>query len=281
MGLCSCGGSGRPGGLGPLRGSPTPEASASEAESSPEPGGEPGAQETSDPEAEELLSRVEDAVAEVSSVQMTGRMESQGAVVEIDTVADADSCRQTMTHPLVGVVDIVRLGDEAWIMPPDASWLATENGADAAAEYAGSYVHGPADSPEFAELTSGCALPGSFGVLHEGGEEAVLTMGEETALDGAPALTVEQSLDSEFGPAHGTLLVAAEGEPYPLQSTFDMSYESLGGISMTLTQSWSGFNRPVTVSAPAAGETVELAELAPGDNPFPLDGSSGLPLLDL
>ena len=104
--------------------------------------------------------------------------------------------------------DIVRIGDTAYFKGDEAFWR--QFGGDAAAAlFQDKWVKAPADSGDLASLTPLTDIEQLLdGIL---GEHGTLEKGDETDVDGTPAIAVE---DTE---QEGTLYVATEGEPYPLK----------------------------------------------------------------
>ncbi|MGP4113585.1 hypothetical protein ACTWP5_22075 [Streptomyces sp. 4N509B] len=216
--------------------------------------------------AEEWVRRAQDAVAEVTAARATGTMESQGRAIHSEVVRNGDACAATLDLAQLGVAEFVQIGDEAWIRPPDTSWLLTEGGRETLDTYADHYVHGDASHPGFQEESFGCDV--SLGVLDAGSPDSEyrFRMGEDTTHDGQPAVTVLLEETNELGTSTLTVLIAAENEPLLLTANGEMTSED--GERVTVTSEWTDYGDPVPVTPPPADQVVDIDTLAPEHNPF-------------
>ncbi|MDT0443051.1 hypothetical protein [Streptomyces johnsoniae] len=231
---------------------------------------EPEALPESEDEAMEWLERSAQAVADVSEVHSSAVMETGGRQVTMETVVSGDRCTQSMEFPDIGATEHIHIGDEVWIRPAELYWWGAEGGQDTVDAYAGAYVRGPRDHPDFAGSGSGC----DAGLAQLAGDdpdtEYSYRMGEETRHDGQRAVTIHVTESHPLGIATGTFLIAAEGEPYLLRLTNDMEFEAVGGQRMSVSVDWTDYGRPTAIDAPPAEQTVHIDDLAAHDNPFPL-----------
>jgi hypothetical protein len=242
------------------------EVSARTARPSHSPGQDEGA-------ANELISQVLALTGGAPSVRVEAEMDSNGNVVERFLEVDGQGrCRDSMTFPSVGTVETVKVDDEVWIGPPGPYW-SNAGGEYARARYSGMYVHGPVDHPDLATYAESCGTEAAFQILDpdKGDYPTKASLGPETTFRDRPALTVlmEQAAPDGSMSMSSTLLVVADGEPYPLRMTTEMAWHD-PARTMTLRTEWHDFGAPFEIEAPAPNATVELHDLPPEDNPFPL-----------
>ena len=141
--------------------------------------------------------------------------------------------------------DIVRIGDRAYFRGDETFWRQF-GGGDVVELLKGRWVEAPANTGDLASLRPLTDIEQLFeGIL---GDHGTLEKGEKTDVDGAPAIAVE---DTSKG---GTLHVATEGEPYPL--------EMVGPDDSPGSIVFDEWNEEHALEAPA--DTVDLAKLQSG-----------------
>jgi hypothetical protein len=182
-----------------------------------------------------------------------------------------DGCLATLDiEGISGTTDVIRIGDELWTRPAEAYWLAADGGQATADAYAGRWVHGSVGHPGLRGDDDSCVLPEWVGLSEDEGSEYTYRMGEATTVDGQPAVTVLIEETHPQGTVNTSLVIAGEGEAYPLRATVETDSES--GGQMTITCEWDGYDQPTEITPPPDGEVVAIGDLAPEDNPFPLGG---------
>ncbi|MDB1088079.1 hypothetical protein PJ985_10930 [Streptomyces sp. ACA25] len=233
------------------------------------PGGAGGA--LTELSGEEILERAEAALLEVSSVR-TSATGTGGLDARLELRVDAEgNCAGHVSRAGMGRVDIIlrHAGDaagEVWLKPDATAW-GSGGSPDAAETYADRYLHAAADRPEVAEFVDLCRMDRVSGIdqdqLHSAEREFFRE--EETVHRGVPVVRVRMEAVAESATVTTTVLVATEGEPYPLHV---LSLQETGGMSFRMETELTDHNEPFDVPVPAADLTVSLEELAPGE--FPL-----------
>jgi hypothetical protein len=211
--------------------------------------------------AEEILARAEEALQSVDSMRMATLGDASAASFGIDLHMDrAGSCVGSVSQPGVGGVEIlVREDDEVWMKPDTAFWQSQLGVADAGVVslFDGSYLYGSTTDPELGQMAGTCALEALLADMTStdgSGGSGPTEVGAETEHNGIPAIPISGT--DETG-ARTTMLVAAEGEPYPLL----FSGESDGvPMEMELTD----FNEPVEIVEPPADQVLNIAEFRTG-----------------
>jgi hypothetical protein len=227
--LCGCGG-----GSGDRPAATEPERAASVTEMS----------------AAEVIEAATAAIGEAESVRavVTGEEDGQHLAADIAFTAAGD-CVGTMAMGDAGEMEMLRVGEDAWVRGDEflAYGLTMSGIEDAPAVVAdildGRYVHSAAAEAEsLAEMCSAEDLTGTT-VAFDGGQAS---LGQENTVDGVPVVTVHGTgVDGE----RLTMLVAAEGTPYPLRYT---ARSETGATSLRLT-----YGEPLEYRLPTAQESIE------------------------
>ncbi|MEV1008758.1 hypothetical protein [Streptomyces sp. NPDC049881] len=209
--------------------------------------------------AREISDRAQEALVSVDSVRFAMSGGSASETMTVDLHLDrSGSCVGSMSAAGMGTAEVImRDGEEVW-MKPDAEFWRTSLGAadpELVALLDGRYLHGTADDPEMATMSGACALDAILDdVSQDSGTDEDLTIGETTEHDGVPA--VELHADNADGPS--TMLVATEGEPYPLLMTGEDN-------GQPMEVGLSAFNEPVEVVEPPAAHILEVADFRSGN----------------
>ncbi|MFR9722838.1 hypothetical protein ACL02R_05615 [Streptomyces sp. MS19] len=253
----ACGGGGEDG-PGPFGGASGPSAQGSDGTGGDDTGsGDLGALEGLT--APEISERARQALVSVESLRVNAQGTSDSQAMTMDLHLDrAGSCVGSVSSAGTGSVEItVRAGEEVW-MKPDAEFWQTNLGAadpQLVALLDGRYLHGSTSDPEMAGMVGVCALEDMLAeTAQDTDTDGDVTLGETTEHDGVPAVTLH--LDDPDGPQ--TMLVATEGEPYPLLLSGE---DEEGPMEMAL----SAFDEPVVVEEPPAAHILEVADFRSGD----------------
>jgi hypothetical protein len=181
-------------------------------------------------------------LAAVSSVRIAGSTGQDGQIAVLDVAAGAKGCTETLRIPGQGTSTLLQIGTTTWFKPSDQMWKWIAYGVPAAARrhLDGKYLQTP-DVP--AAMAAGCGrgeLASAFG-----GELKDLVEGKITTIAGQPALQLA-------GQRHSTsAYVTISARPEFLR--IDVS-----GQEHTL---FTGYNRPLTLTPPPAGQTISTAQL--------------------
>ncbi|UED85768.1 hypothetical protein [Streptomyces profundus] len=201
-------------------------------------------------DGQEIGDLAQEALLGVDSLRMTGTSEEAGEDVTLDLHLNrAGDCAGTISAAPVGSFEIIKQGDEVWMQPHISLWenlLGSAAGPEALAHVEGRYLHGPVGEPPMEGAAESCDLANFLGNLR--GSSAGLVRGEETEVNGIPALTL---LDGE-----DKVLVATEGEPYPLRfATRDPTAPTID---------FSAFDEPVPTDLPPADQIITVDDLRSG-----------------
>lgn len=237
-----------------------------------EAGGDGGGGEGGDGESlaslppEEIADRAQQALMDATSMRMTTLGDPGALGVSLNLHMDKEgSCEGSVTQAGGGgtVELMIRQDDEVWMKPDTAFWQSQLEVQDQAAISLldGSWLYGHTTDPEMEQIAGTCSLMGLQADMGEddGGDGAPDEVGPETEYNGTPALTLSGP-DEEGNQV--TMLIATEGEPYPLLITT----EGEGGTASEVEL--SQFNEPVALEEPPADQVLDVADFRTGN----LDG---------
>ena len=181
-------------------------------------------------------------LAAVSSVHIAGSTGQDGQIAVLDVTSGTKGCTETLRIPGQGTSTLLQIGTTTWFKPSDQMWKWIAYGVPAAARrhLDGKYLQTP-DVP--AAMAAGCGrgeLASAFG-----GELKDLVEGKITTIAGQPALQLA-------GQRHSTsAYVTISARPEFLR--IDVS-----GQEHTV---FTGYNQPLTLTPPPAGQTISTAQL--------------------
>jgi hypothetical protein len=181
---------------------------------------------------QQILVQMKTAVADATSVHIVGGGTNGGSTIALDL--QLEKGKGGFGHIAVGGVsfDIIKIGPKLYFKGKKA-FLQQYAGA-AAPLFAGRWFAVTTSVPQFSNFTSLTDIKTLVdNIISSAG---TLTKGNETTIDGQPAIAV---VDSAKG---GTLYVATTGPAYPLQLN---PGKGKGGIKFT------DWDQPVTLKAPA------------------------------
>jgi len=200
----------------------------------------------------EILAKATAAIDAADTVRLKGGGSSEGDNFEIDMRYGSAGQAYGTVSSSGQTIELRRVGQVIYLKADTAFWTATA-GAEAAKLLGGKFLKAPLTDPRVAELASFTDKEAFVGeVLEPDGE---LTMGDTKEVRGVPAV----GLVSKGGTAgdNGTLYVATEGEPYPLQLAPEAGSGETGYLDFL------EYGEPVTVQAPPAADTVDVTKLGP------------------
>jgi hypothetical protein len=177
------------------------------------------------------------------TVRIAGDVSASGATYDLNLgLVRNVGCAGAMTQVGTGSFKLVAIGNRVWIKPDRQFWEKAA-GANAAAlkVLSGKYLSVSATS-QFGSLRALCSpseLAGSFGSNPTG-----LVKGPTITISGQPALQIKDTGDS------ASIYVSETAKPELLRLA--------AGSNGTLD--FSGYNGPVTLTAPPAAETVNGAK---------------------
>ncbi|GAA1912098.1 hypothetical protein GCM10009716_22430 [Streptomyces sodiiphilus] len=254
LALSACGSGGTLDALGKERERPetTPEDQGQEEEPEEDEPEEPG---TAELPAKEISRAASQALLDAEALRLTGTGETDDGMVDLDIHIDSNGdCAGEIGFEGQGTIEVLRRGDEVWMRPDAEFWkagLGGEEGAQVAEFMDGKYLYGTTDDADLADVAEICDLDNLLGDLEPVGVFLSVTKGEESVHKGIPVIgIVEEDIRGDTS----TVLVATEGEPYPLHITGTSDGE-------TFTLDLSDFDVPVEFDAPADDLVIDVSEL--------------------
>lgn len=188
-----------------------------------------------DLDADEILERMQSAVADSTSVRVVGAGVRGDSSVSVDLQLDSAGNATGHLDTNGQRVEIVSVDGSVYISAGDAFWT-DQVGATFAGQLAGKFVRVPEGEPTLADLVD-------YDVFLENllAPEGATEKGDETTVDDSPVVELIDAADD------GRLFVALEGEPLPQKVV-----PSEGGELLL-----SDWNSPVSVETPAPDEIFE------------------------
>ncbi|BDH15509.1 hypothetical protein [Streptomyces hygroscopicus] len=202
----------------------------------------------------------------VAAKSLRLRTQTSADPTKIDLTLDrAGNCTGAISKGELGRVELVKHGNQVWMKPDAAFWtsqLPGKEGADAAAKYKDTFLHGTTKNAFLRGLSAACDLkafqksavapgePPSGGPSRSPSPSVALVKGRPTTHEGARVLPVIKKAQG----AVQTLYVAIDGKHYPLKLTAEVDHQT-GTILM------SNYDTPVSVKTPAPGETADISAL--------------------
>jgi hypothetical protein len=209
--------------------------------------------------AEEIADRAQQALQSATSLRITTVGDPAAGGVGLDLHMDQQgSCAGSMTQSGAGSVDLlVREDDEVW-MKPDTQFWQSQLGADGGmvSLLDGRHLYGHTSDEEMSGVAGMCSLAGlQSDIESDDGSSGPDEVGPETEHNGIPVVTLSGP-DEEGNEV--TMLVATEGEPYPVL----IRTEENGTVTeIELSQ----FNEPVEIEEPPANLVLNVADFRTGD----------------
>ena len=192
--------------------------------------------------ADQIATKAVDDLKAASTVRVTGQVTSSGETVALDlTLVRGQGCTGTMAVAGTGSFQLTAIGNQVWIKPDKQFWQ--KEGATAAVLniVSGKYMKVKATS-QLGSLSGFCQpsqLAGNFG-----SPKAGLVKGVTTTINGQQALQIKQAGSS------ASVYVSDTATPQILRLA--------GGSQGTID--FSGYNSPVTLTAPPAADTLDGAK---------------------
>lgn len=198
--------------------------------------------------AEEIVAEAKKAADSASSVHVSGSVNSGGSAVTLDLNLASGKGATGQISQNGSTFKVIIDGGNAYISGSDAFYRKL-GGAAAAQLLAGKWLKISTSTPEFASFGSLTNMRKLLDTVLVG--HGSLEKGSTTTVGGQQAIAVK---DTTRG---GSLYVATNGKPYPLQIT--------KGGSEAGTISFDKWDEPVAISPPASSVNLsELKSLATG-----------------
>ncbi|MDT0320042.1 hypothetical protein [Streptomyces millisiae] len=204
--------------------------------------------------AEEILRRTDALLGEASwyrqVVSFTEDFDSTGSTDL--TFGSGGRCFGEVYDPSIGTLEMTRQGDDFWLKLDEES-----------------YVHAPADHDAIAAHAELCASPGLpesvlAGQPADSGLETTSLVVEEAEDQGRVPVVAVRREESGEGPDADTvtseLLIAAQGEPYPVQLRVVTDSPAQGTTTVEKFQ-YTQFGVDPGFETPAVEQTVEIDDL--------------------
>ncbi|MFJ4191312.1 hypothetical protein [Kitasatospora sp. NPDC089509] len=206
--------------------------------------------------ATDIKTQAKDALASATALKLSGTMADTDGKMEINLAMDnKGQCTGTMSMPGMGKVEIIRDGKNIYMKPDTAFWtvIGGPNGAKVAELFKGRYLTGLDKDPQMKSMTSLCDLSDFGKQIVEGGDKAGGTPEKGTAGTTNGVKTFSLKVTNSKG-EKGTIYVATEGKPYPVR------IETAPGKDGTTQIDLSDFDKPLTVQAPPADNTIDFTK---------------------
>ncbi|RKN41240.1 hypothetical protein D7294_16060 [Streptomyces hoynatensis] len=209
---------------------------------------------------EEIADRAQHALQSATSVRMRTLGDPAVTGMGLDLHMDQEgSCAGSVTQGGAGTVELlVRADDEVWMKPDTQFWqsqLAVAN-PSVLNLLDGVYLYGHTSDPEMSQLAGVCSLAAMQEDMgSDDGSGAPDEVGPETEYNGVPVVTLSGP-DDEGNPV--TMLIATEGEPYPL-----LVRTTEGGTETEIEL--SQYNEPVEFQEPPADQILNVADFRTGN----------------
>jgi hypothetical protein len=197
--------------------------------------------------ADAILAKAIAALKKAGSFHMTGTMKNEGGEMVLDMKVSGQNLAGSMTKSADSKIELLAVDGKQFMKPSEAFWAEFglgEQAADLAAAVGTKWVEVP---------TSDQNLSGIFGMSNVDElmkPSGTVTKGEVTKVGTSPVITLTDSKAT----GDSKMFVATTGEPYPVQ------IGPATGSGVTFSEFGATFD---TFKAPAAGETVNLADIAP------------------
>jgi hypothetical protein len=223
--------------------------------------GEEGSGESlADLPPEEIADRAQQALQSASSLRMRTLGDPETTGMGLDLHMDqGGSCEGSVTQPGAGSVELlVREDDEVWMKPDTLFWQTQLAVADqtTVSLLDGSYLYGHTSDPEMQQMAGTCSLAAmQEGIESDDGSGGPDQVGEETEYNGTPVITLSGPDDDGN---QVTMLIATEGEPYPL---LIRTMEDGTETEVELSQ----YGEPVEFEEPPADQVLNIADFRTGD----------------
>ncbi|MEE1938889.1 hypothetical protein V1L54_05585 [Streptomyces sp. TRM 70361] len=253
-GLAGCtggGGAAEPGGL-PLGLDGTAPADPPAEGGVPGTGGDPGGTELSDRPAAEIAERMSEAMEDLTSLRMSGRLTVDGEMMELDvTLTKVGLCSGSMTVD-GGTAEVVRTEKRMYMKGDERFWESQGDGTpeDGAVVdlLKDRWVKVPPEEAD-AEFGAICDLDRMLESLDDPGADSV-TKGAVTEIGGRQAIPLVERRDGETTTGY---VADDEAEPYLLRVE-SADGDEPGVIDLT------GHNEDVEITEPPASEVIDPEE---------------------
>jgi hypothetical protein len=208
--------------------------------------------------AAEIWARSAEALESVDSVRVAMLTEGSAGRTGVDVHMDrAGSCTGSIDEPGTGRAEfLVREGSEVWMKPDTQYWQTELEVTDPAllSLVDGTYLYSADTAPQIREMIGVCSLDDMIAGFASSYGDLPTEVGPETEHNGIPAITIS-GLDDEG--AEISMLVATEGEPYPL---FFSGMSNGTPEEMEL----SDFNESVQIVEPPADQVQNTTDFGAG-----------------
>ena len=198
-----------------------------------------------DKTAKEIVADAKAAAKKASSVHYSGSIAQSGTPLKVDIRIDGTKGGAGSITIQGAPVEIVRVGNEAYLKG-SAAFYKQIAGTAAAQLLNGKWLKGSATSGELAALAELTDINQLFEAALN--PDGTITKGKETTVDGQKVIAIQSS-------EGGTLYVATTGEPYPVEIK-QASGDSTGAVH------FDAWNEKVDVTAPK--DAVDVSKLATG-----------------
>ncbi|MFF2549233.1 hypothetical protein ACFVUY_42665 [Kitasatospora sp. NPDC058063] len=206
--------------------------------------------------AQDIAKQAKDALASASSLKMVGTVDTGEGSMELNLALDNKSqCTGTMAMPGMGKFEIISDGKTSYVKPDKDFWtnVGGPNGAKAAELFKGRYLTGFESDPSMGSLISVCNLAEfSKKITADKSGNDKVEKGSAGNVNGVKTFSLKVA-DSKGEVT--TMQIATEGKPYPVRVEHSGAKDGNGKID------FSDFDKPLTIQAPSADNTVDFTKL--------------------
>jgi hypothetical protein len=197
----------------------------------------------------EIVSEAQKAAEGARSVRVTGSVASAAAPLSLDLqIKQSVGAKGKISEGPLSF-ELVRVGENVYIKG-SSQFYKHFGGTEAAKLLQGKWLKAPAGSGEFRTLGGLTDIHALFDTLLAEERGASLARGATSTVNGQKVVAVQNKSKG------GVLYVATTGKPFPIRVS------KSGGTGGTVT--FSDWNAPGTISAPAASETIDISKLRSG-----------------
>ncbi|MEU9127340.1 hypothetical protein AB0D08_04335 [Kitasatospora sp. NPDC048540] len=207
--------------------------------------------------AADILKKAQEASSKATSVKLDFDISAEGTKMTGSVAEDSTgNCAGKISLGDKGGLEILRNSASVWLKP-DADFWEKSVAPGSSKTLAGKYLSGGVEAAELKEFTAFCdmglQLLKSIGKTEDGADDTAGATKGGTKQVGSETAVVVKAGDATDG---AEIAIAAKGEPYLLQMV------STGGDAGTMT--FSDYNKPVTVTPPAAAQVIDAAKYLKG-----------------
>jgi hypothetical protein len=198
--------------------------------------------------ANQILERSRTALRDAGTVHISGGGFSDGEQFSLDIRIKGSEGGAGSVTANGQKIELIRIGKTAYVKADEEFWRSQTGNAQAAQLLRGKYLKGSTSDDNLKSLVSFTDLASVATELLD--PDGTLTKGERKTIRGVQAIGLVES-----GSEAGTLYVALQGDPVPLQLVPEGKTDDTG------TLDFLDYGKSVDLAAPPADQTVDVSQL--------------------